>query len=199
MATYVKGNAVANAESYELLEKVNGAYNPLATANEINFDVSALDLEAGDHTFVVKAKANGYDDSDYSNEVVYTVADEPSVPADELAGTWLMNDTITATKATFGGKNGKTGLGENAANLYQGYALDYEAGSDHYDYIFVHTSVDNMLGCMKIGDSGVAALYMSDKWNKTGYNTLTINSKLSEVDGGEILLAWLNANGTKIS
>lgn len=194
MATFVKGNAVTNAKSYELLEKVNGDYNSLAEANEINFEVSALDLAAGDHTFVVKAKADGYEDSDFSNEVVYNV---PAAPADELAGTWLMNDTITANKTTFGGKNGKTGLGENAANLYQGYKLDYSAGTDHYDYIFVHTSVDNMLGCMKIGDSGVAALYMSDKWNKTGYNTLTINSKLSEVDGGEVLLAWLNANGVK--
>lgn len=27
---------------------------------------------AGDHTLVVKAKADGYEDSDYSNEVVYT-------------------------------------------------------------------------------------------------------------------------------
>lgn len=47
-------------------------YESRATASEINFDVSALGLAAGDHTFVVKAKADGYTDSDYSNEVVYT-------------------------------------------------------------------------------------------------------------------------------
>ena len=47
-------------------------YNSLATDAEINFDVSALGLAAGNHTFVVKAKADGYTDSDYSNEVTYT-------------------------------------------------------------------------------------------------------------------------------
>lgn len=197
MATFIKGNAVQNATSYELLEKTaQGAFNSIEEKSEINFEVSALDLAPGNHTFVVKAKADGYETSDPSNEVVYSVA---AAPADELAGTWQMNDTITANKTTFGGKNGKTGLGENAANLYQGYKLSYTAGSDSYDYIFVHTSVENMLGCMKVGDSGVGALYMSDKWNKTGYNTLVITSKLSEVDGGETLLAWLNANGTKVA
>ena len=197
MAIYVKGDAVANATSYELLEKTaEGSYTSLAEANEINFEMGVFDLAAGDHILVVKAHADGYESSNASNEVVYTVE---AAPADELAGTWQMNDTITASKATFGGKNGKSGLGENAANLYQGYKLSYTAGGDPYDYIFVHTSVDNMLGCMKVGDAGVAALYMSDKWNKTGYNTLVITSKLSEVDGGETLLAWLNANGTKVA
>lgn len=47
-------------------------YEKKATASEINFEVSALGLTAGEHTFVVKAKANGYEDSDYSNEVVFT-------------------------------------------------------------------------------------------------------------------------------
>lgn len=73
MTTYVKGNPVANATSYELFEKVNGSYNSLATANEINFDLSTINFEAGEHSLVVKAKADGYEDSDYSNEVAYTV------------------------------------------------------------------------------------------------------------------------------
>lgn len=47
-------------------------YVSLATASEINFDLSTLGLAAGNHTLVVKAKADGYEDSDYSNEVVYT-------------------------------------------------------------------------------------------------------------------------------
>lgn len=73
MATYVKGEAVANATSYELLEKSSGDYNSLATANEINFDVSALELSGGDHVLVVKAHADGYESSDLSNEVIYVV------------------------------------------------------------------------------------------------------------------------------
>lgn len=71
MPTYIKGEKVANATSYELHEKVGGSYNKLAEKNEINFEVSALGLAAGDHALVVKAKADGYEDSDYSNEVVY--------------------------------------------------------------------------------------------------------------------------------
>lgn len=77
MATFIKGDAVANATSYELLEKTaEGVYNTLATDDEINFEVSAIVTAAGDHTLVVKAKADGYEDSDPSNEVVYSVADD---------------------------------------------------------------------------------------------------------------------------
>lgn len=73
MATYVKGDAVPNATSYELAEKSSvGEYTKLAENSEINFNVSALGLSVGDHALVVKAKATGYEDSDYSNEVKYT-------------------------------------------------------------------------------------------------------------------------------
>ena len=83
MATYIKGDAVANATSYELYEKVETSYNLKATASEINFNLDNLNFEAGDHVLVVKAKADGYEDSDYSNEVTYTVA-EPIVTGDFL-------------------------------------------------------------------------------------------------------------------
>lgn len=74
MATFIKGNAVANATSYELLEKAgDGSYSSVANNTEINFELEPLNLAAGDHTLVVKAKADGYEDSDYSNEVVFTV------------------------------------------------------------------------------------------------------------------------------
>lgn len=74
MATFVKGDAVADATNYELLEKTaEGAYTSLAEKNEINFEVSALGLAAGNHTLVVRAKAEGYENSDYSNEVIYLV------------------------------------------------------------------------------------------------------------------------------
>ena len=79
MSTYIKGDAVTNATSYELLENVDGTYNLLVTASEINFEVSAMEFAAGKHKLVVKAKADGYEDSDYSNEVIYTVADLPVV------------------------------------------------------------------------------------------------------------------------
>ena len=78
MAIYVKGDAVENATSYELLEKTaEGSYTSLAEANEINFEMAAFDLEEGDHILVVKAKADGYEASDPSNEVVYNVPAPP--------------------------------------------------------------------------------------------------------------------------
>lgn len=77
MATYVKGDAVPNATSYELYEKVGTSYNLKATASEINFNLDNLNFEEGDHILVVKAKAEGYEDSDYSNEVTYTVESTP--------------------------------------------------------------------------------------------------------------------------
>ena len=73
MATYIKGDAVANATSYELYEKVGTSYNLKSTDSEINFNLDNLNFEEGDHILVVKAKADGYEDSDYSNEVTYTV------------------------------------------------------------------------------------------------------------------------------
>lgn len=81
MATFVKGNAVENAIGYELLEKVGETYTSLATANEINFEVSAMQFEEGDHYLAVKAKGDGveYTDSDPSEPVTYTVAGAPIV------------------------------------------------------------------------------------------------------------------------
>ena len=80
MATFVKGNAVPNASGYELLEKVGESYNSLATASEINFEVSAMDFAAGDHLLAVKAKGDGvnYSDSDPSETVTYTVEEQSS-------------------------------------------------------------------------------------------------------------------------
>ena len=106
MSVYVKGNAVANATSYELMEKTSGGvYNSLAEANEINFDVSAMNLAAGDHTLVVKAKADGYEDSDVSNEVVYTApmaelvnlysAETSPVGKWYVGNTWSVDSTNT--------------------------------------------------------------------------------------------------------
>ena len=91
MATYVKGDAVANATSYELLEKSGTTYNSLATGEEINFEVSALGLAAGDHVLVVKAKADGYTDSPYSNEVTYNV---PAAAAGTLLNLNFVDNTV---------------------------------------------------------------------------------------------------------
>ena len=75
--TYIRGNDVPNATSYELFERTGDAYNSLATAEHISFEVSAMGLEEGDHYLVVKAHADGYESSDFSNEVFFNVPEAP--------------------------------------------------------------------------------------------------------------------------
>ena len=41
---------------------------------KMKFDLATLDLADGTHIVKVKAKANGYRDSEFSNEVSYTKA-----------------------------------------------------------------------------------------------------------------------------
>lgn len=105
MATYVKGDAVANATSYELYEKVGTAYNLKATASEINFNLDNLNFEEGDHVLVVKAKADGYEDSDYSNEVTYTVESTPGQdvvlePERTVTGFYINSSSIFYAEST---------------------------------------------------------------------------------------------------
>lgn len=102
MSTYVKGNAVVNATSYELLEKTaEGVYNLLEEKSEINFEVSALGLAPGNHTLVVKAKADGYETSDPSNEVVYTVEAAPSIDPALLHENTVYDYVSTTTPVTY--------------------------------------------------------------------------------------------------
>lgn len=58
---------------------ISDSYTLKATSSTLYFDLTTLGLSAGSHVFVVKAKADGYLDSDYSNEVIYTVQQEYSV------------------------------------------------------------------------------------------------------------------------
>lgn len=72
--TFVRGAAVENATSYELLEKKDGVYTHLTTQDsggEIDIEVSALGLAKGVHTLVVRAHADGYESSKYSEPVEY--------------------------------------------------------------------------------------------------------------------------------
>ena len=103
MPTYVRGNAVANATSYELLEKTaDGTLVSKAEAGEINFEVSALGLTPGNHTFVVKAKADGWVDSEPSNPVTFNVAAESSaIDAAYLHENTVYDYVSTTTPVTY--------------------------------------------------------------------------------------------------
>lgn len=71
------GNQDTNSATYTNIKVlVDGdpeyRYESITEDDEINFDVATLNFGTGDHILVVKAKADGYEDSDYSNEVTYS-------------------------------------------------------------------------------------------------------------------------------
>ena len=72
---------VANATSYDVYVDGTMKTNVASVPNTTTLDLSTLsDITDGAHTVKVKAKADGYIDSEFSNEVSYTKA--PSIPTD---------------------------------------------------------------------------------------------------------------------
>ena len=66
---------VENATSYDVYVDGTMKTNVASVPNTTTFDLSTLsDIADGAHTVKVKAKANGYNDSEFSNEVSYTKA-----------------------------------------------------------------------------------------------------------------------------
>ena len=69
----IQGSAIPGATSYALYEKKNNFYNMLAVSDAINFSLGKLNLSGGTHKLVIRARAEDYEVSDYSNEVSYSV------------------------------------------------------------------------------------------------------------------------------
>ena len=68
---------VANATSYDVYIDGTSKTNVASVPNTTTFDLSTLsDIADGTHTVKVKAKASGYNDSEFSNEVSYTKTPE---------------------------------------------------------------------------------------------------------------------------
>ena len=66
---------VANATSYDVYVDGTMKTNVASVPNTTTLDLSTLsDIADGAHTVKVKAKASGYNDSEFSNEVSYTKA-----------------------------------------------------------------------------------------------------------------------------
>lgn len=101
----ITGDSVTNATTYELFKKVNSAYTSLKTEGVLNFDLDALDLDPDTYILVVKAKADGYEDSDYSNEVVYYTGDI-DYPTET---TWYVQGAHTGLDSTLATTNTSNG------------------------------------------------------------------------------------------
>lgn len=78
---------VANATSYDVYVDGTLKTNVASVPNTTTFDLSTLsDIADGAHTVKVKAKASGYNDSEFSNEVSYTKA--PAGYKLTITGSW---------------------------------------------------------------------------------------------------------------
>ena len=99
---------------------------------------------------------------------------------DELAGTWIFNEQLNTTALANTYVN-FTSNGKTCSSITR----DYSTGmfiSDAMLYNF---------------DGSYKQVYDVGSWANSGYKTITITSKLSEVTDGNALLAWLQANATK--
>ena len=212
MANYIKGAAIPNATSYTLHNK-NNSYAQLAeqtenTSNEISFDLDALSLTAGTYTLVVKAHAEGYTDSDYSNEVVYTIAEIEDGTID-ITSQFEFQENYMISTATTEGKfqayNGSWVANENyvdiseyseikikmsktsAAETNTGIAF-YNANKTHV-VGYAHTLGDSQYGVMEKTFKRVAS-------PKTGQ---TITQEVIEIPETAVYVRttyWNTATGT---
>lgn len=90
---------VANATSYDVYVDGTLKTNVASTPNTTTVDLSTLsDISDGTHTVKVKAKADGYRDSEFSNEVSYTKTSAPSV----YTVTFSSDFTVTGTGYLYG-------------------------------------------------------------------------------------------------
>lgn len=81
---------VENATSYDVYVDGTLKTNVASVPNTTTLDLSTLsDIADGAHTVKVKAKASGYNDSEFSNEVSYTKA--PVVYSGTISNTWQSN------------------------------------------------------------------------------------------------------------
>jgi hypothetical protein len=66
----------------------------------VKFDLTKLNLAVGTHNITVKARANGYEDSEPSNAAVYTVVTQEQEETVQVSGTWYFNEVTTRPNNT---------------------------------------------------------------------------------------------------
>ena len=105
-----------------------------------------------------------------------------AVTEDELAGTWVFNDTIDVSIDFL-------------------FNVNFTSNNTEYIGIATHTWAAIRRLSYMVAESRNIIAYSDGKfkWAEEAYKTITITSKLSEVENGATLLAWLPANATKQS
>lgn len=103
----ITGAAVPNATMYELYLHYEGVFTLMATSSTIDFDLTSLDLEPGEHQFAVRATAPGFVPSSYSNLVTYTVSAGEAFAvysATDNSLTFYKNSDTVTVGSTYKGK-----------------------------------------------------------------------------------------------
>ena len=157
-----------------------------------------------------KVSASGYTQQTGTHTVTKTesksVTLSEHVTSDEIMGTWQFNidDWSMSYNTEFGGKMTKTYWTELLYTAYKGYKVNctfVSRGKEtQSDYLLTHTTVD-MLAYNAVDADGKN--YASTLWHNGSWQLenkqITITSPLSEIESGEVLLAFLNKYATKIS
>lgn len=198
MAVFVKGSSVTNATSYELLEKVNGSLNSLAEASEINFEVSAMGLAPGNHVLVVKAKADGYETSDPSNEVTYTVEDNSPKET-----TWYIDNAEQAGKTFNYGENfpGAAARIDSVASAIRGVPINavkfYPSGAGTMFFAkWVPGSMPTPAATIEVP---VEDVYTSAPADNAGAKTYILSETITLATDEMLLCKWNNPATTEDS
>ena len=113
---------IADATSYDVYIDGTMKTNVASVPNTTTVDLSTLsDIADGAHTVKVKAKANGYDDSEFSNEVSYTKA--PTLYSGQIGGTVYENTVNIYGKDAQGGSHlvGQSISGYKSVSGYVSY------------------------------------------------------------------------------
>ena len=132
---------VADATSYDVYVDGTMKTNVASTPNTTTVDLSTLsDIADGAHAVKVKAKADGYIDSEFSNEVSYTKTSAPPV----YTVTFSSSFTVTGTGYMSGiyyineaGERTLLPVTENNYTTYQGKTFKASSIADlsgSYDY-----------------------------------------------------------------
>lgn len=103
---------------------------------------------------------------------------------DELAGTWVFNDTVDISTAFNYSLNFVAKYNDNDTNF-----VSISAATSGFAKGIAYTAEDANIGTIIV--------YRASGWDYEAYKTIAITSKLSEVSNGDTLLAWLQANATK--
>lgn len=139
---------------------------------------------------------------------VYTLEEISTI--DELAGTWVLNSTLTIPTVSvsmdytlegsmnvFDSSNSIYSTDIGSFSLYTDYTygcFNLQATNIAYNTYYYERTHGNISGCNDNDDSYSVSADSSDG---LFLRSFTITSKLSEVTNGDTLLTWLKVNATK--